>query len=454
MQQVPLPSGFQGLEDQPHLRENLINLFNTGSGLIRTPALSLYATGRGVCRGAGLFQGSAYFASGNRLIRVNDDESVDDLGDISGGDRVTMESTANQMAIVARGGSSYVWDGTTLTDTSANSNFVPFKDVAIVNQRAVYVPQDGSPVRVSDVNALETINAASTIDAQLLPDKNDGVINYRNNVYIGGAESFEVFRPTGNADLPIQRDESASVYDTGYVSGKTYYADTFAFLGRLRNGSYGFHVMGQGTCPRISNPAVEEILNEQYTLEQLNDCIGMRYKWKGYEVLCFTLDSHTFCYSNGNWFFQESFINGGNPNRPWRGLYLVSAYGKYLIGDIFGQNIGELVDGKTDYDQDIEREIVTFIRAPRGDYFRINTVTWDCLTGKGSDASDTISVSVSQDGYTYGPSLSRGLGDIGSYRKQITFVTPGGFGTYENFMGLRTRITAAVDFSADSLGVG
>jgi len=452
-QQVPLPTGFKGLDDQPKLKENLINLFNNGSGLIRTPSLDLFASGRGICRGFGFFQEQAYFASGTRFIRVNEDGSVDDLGDISGGDRVTMAATANQLAIVARGGDSYVWDGTTLTNTSGNANFVPFQDIDIINQRAVYVPLDGSPVRISDVNALETISAINFVDAQLLPDKNIGVINYRNNIYIGGGQSFEVFRPTGNADLPIQRDEAASVFDTGYVSGKTLYSDTFAFLGRLRNGSYGFHVMGQGTAPRISNPAVEEILNEQYTLDQLQDCTGMRYKWKGFEVLCFSLVSHTFCFVNGNWFFQESFINGNTPNRPWRGLHIVNAYGKYLIGDRYGQNIGEFADGTMDYDNRIEREILTFVRGPRNDYFTISTLTWDCLVGRGQNEQDTIGISVSRDGVVFGPSVYRGLGDVGQYRQQIRWVLPGGFGSYESFMGLRTRITAPVDFAADALQV-
>jgi hypothetical protein len=453
MTNVPLPTGFKGLDDQPRLRENLINLFNTGSGLIRTPALDLFASGRGVCRGAGLFQEEAYFASGDRLIKVEQDGTVVDYGDISGGDRVTMAATSTELAIVARGGRSFVFDGTTLTDTTGNPNFVPFQDVSILNQRAIYVPTDGSPIRYSEVNALDTIAAANFIDAQLLPDKNVGCINYRNNEYILGAQSIEVFRPTTNPDIAIQRDESASVFDAGYVAGKVLYSDTFAFLGRLRNGSYGFHVMGQGSAPRISNPPVEEILNEFYSLDQLDDCIGTRYKWKGYEVLSFSLEFHTFCYMGGDWFFQESFIGGPNPNNAWRGLHLVNAYGRYLIGDRFGQNIGLLVDGKQDYEEDIEREIITFVRSPRGDYFTIHTLTWDCLVGVGSNDTDTLGISVSRDGKVYGPELWLGLGDVGQYQKRVRWVVPGGFGTYENFMGLRTRITASVDFSADALQV-
>ncbi len=453
MTQVPLPTGFQGLDDQPRLKENLINLFNTGSGLIRTPSLDLFSSGRGLCRGAGLFKDEAYFASGSRFIRINADGSVDDLGDITGGDRATMAVTANELVIVIRNGGTYLWDGTTFTDISSNPNFVPFQDVSVINQRAIYVPLDGSPVVFSEVNDLSTILAGNFIDAQLLPDKNEGCINYRNNEYILGAQSIEVFRPTSNPDIPIQRDESASVFDTGYVAGKALYADTFGFLGRLRNGSYGFHLMGQGTAPRISNPAVEEILNEQYTLDELDDCIGMRYKWKGYEVLTFSLKNDTFCYMGGNWFFQESFIQGAGVDNPWRGIHLVNAYGVYLIGDRFGQNIGKFVDGQEDYGVALEREITTFVRAPRDDYFTISTVTWDCLTGKGNNTTDTIGVSVSRDGIVYGPSIWRGLGDIGAYQLQVRWVVPGGFGSYENFMGLRTRITASVDFSADALQV-
>lgn len=453
MTQVPLPTGFKGLDDQPRLRENLINLFNNGSGLIRTPSIDLVGVGYGLCRGWGLFQGEAYFCSGKRFIRVNADDSIDDLGEMSGGDIVTMASTANEMAIVVRGGNSYVWDGSTLTDTTLNPNFEFYQDVAVINQRAFYVPLNGGPIAFSEVNDLGTINAANFIDAQLLPDNNVGNINYRNNMYILGEQSIEAFRPTGNADIPIQRDEAGSIFDTGYVAGKVLYADTFGFLGRLRNGSFGFHVMGQGKCPRISNPAVEEILNEQYNVEELAECVGMRYKWKGYEVVVFTLQRHTFCFSNGNWFFQESRISGENVQSPWCGIHLVFAYGRYLIGDRSCANIGSLADGKADYGENIEREIVTFVRVPRNEYFSFSTLTWDCLVGTGSENSDTIGISVSQDGLLYGPMVWRSLGELGSYRKMIRWVMAGGFGTYENFMGLRTRITAQVDFAADALQV-
>lgn len=453
MTAVPLPLGFNGLDDQPRLRENLINLFNIGTGLIRTPSIDVFANGHGLCRGQGLFQDEAYFCSGDRFIRVNADGTVDDIGAMSGGDTVIMESTANEMVIVARGGDSFIWDGTTLTTTTANPNFVVFRDVAVINQRAFYVPLDGGPVLFSEVNDMGTINAANFIDAQLLPDNNIGNINYRNNMYVMGAQSIEAFRPTGNADLPILRDEAASIFDTGYVAGKTLFADTFGFLGRLRNGSYGFHVMGQGKCPRISNGPIEEILNEKYNLDELTNCVGMRYKWKGHEVMVFSLLNHAFCYSNGNWFFQESGIGGPNPNSSWRGYHLLNAYGVYLIGDKFGNSIGKLVDGTEDYGQKIEREITTFVRMPVDTNFTISTVAWDCLTGTGVDADDKIGISVSSDGMLYGPSLWKGLGDLGDYRKQVRWVVPGGFGTYANFMGIRTRVTAAVDFSADALEV-
>jgi hypothetical protein len=204
--EVPFPKGFVGVDDQPRLRENLINLFNSGTGLLRTPSLGLFASGRGVCRGQGLFQSKAYFASGSRLICVEADGTVVDVGDIGAGDIVYMAPTANELAIIVRNGGSYVWDGTTLTDTSAAPNFVPFRDVSVINQRAFYVPLDGGPILFSEVNDLGTIQAASFIDAQFLPDDNVGCINYRNNEYILGAQSIEAFRYTSNPDIPILRD--------------------------------------------------------------------------------------------------------------------------------------------------------------------------------------------------------------------------------------------------------
>ena len=63
--------------------------------------------------------------------------------------------------------------------------------------------------------------------------------------------------------------------------------------------------MGSGEAVRISNPAVDEILNDTYTLAELQTCIAQRLQWKGQDIAVFRLPRETICY-NGGWFFMSS----------------------------------------------------------------------------------------------------------------------------------------------------
>ena len=44
MPAIPLPTGFTSVTDFPRLRETLVNLFNVGSGLMRTPGIEAVDT--------------------------------------------------------------------------------------------------------------------------------------------------------------------------------------------------------------------------------------------------------------------------------------------------------------------------------------------------------------------------------------------------------------------------
>lgn len=453
MTAIPLPKGFTAVSDFPKLRETLINLFNTGEGLIRTPGIEDVATTAGATRGSVFFKNRLYKVFGTSLTRIDPDETLTVVGTIPGTAQVRMEPGFVFISIIVVGGDGFTFDESGGLIQITDAQFVLSSDVAVIKGITVYTPSDGDPLLFSEPNLPGTI--AGFIDAEDLPDINTGVFNFNNDLHALGEDSIQIFRnPAGATVSQPLFPVSGSTAQVGYLSAATLYAPSFAFIGKERKQSYSIRIMGQGRAPRISNPAVDEFLNTEYTTAELQQAVGSSYEWKGYPVLCFRLARHTLCYMGGNWFFQESGINGANSPGPWTGNYITFAYGRYYVGDATQSRLGKLEDIATEYGEKLEYSFDTFVRAPRDSDFTINNAELDCLTGQATPEG-TIGLTVSTDGRIWQTdnTIWRPLGKVGQYGLRVAWNMPGGLGTYESFAGLRIRSTANVDFSLESFDV-
>lgn len=447
MPQVPLPTGIVGDEDIPKLQEALVNLFNPGDNtLLKTPGLSAKGTGSGICRGAIDFNDKHYQVSGNDLIRVDEDGTVTVIDTIAGTADCVMAGSFVALEIIVKGGMGYSMSvGEVLT--LIGGSFVPAVDVDAINQRFVFTPSDGGPLFYTDVNFPATIPALNFFDAELLPDKNKGNINLRNDLYVGGENSFEVFRDQGDVDTPFLRVDGASI-ETGYVAARARYKDTFLFLGKDRGGSFAFHAMSSGDAPKVSNPAIDEILNRQYTLSELEDCLSQRFTWKGVDMVAFRLARHSLLFYGSGWSYIQTNIDGFDEIQPWDVNHLAFSHGKYFTGSATSSKIGTIEDVVTEFGQKIERQIDTFVKADSNSYFSVNNLFLGAITGTTS-TEGTIGLQVSKDSLQYGPQVFRSLGKQGKHEQQMAWYDgPSGI---ESFLGIRIRTTADVNFSVDGL---
>ena len=447
MPQVPLPTGIVGDEDIPELQEALVNLFNPGDNtLLKTPGISAKGTGLGICRGAIDFGDEHYQVSGDRLIRVAENGSITDLGEISGTADCVLAVSFIALNIIVKSGNGYSFSTTTGLVLMGGS-FFPAVDVDAINQRFVYTPADGGPLFFTDVNFPANIPALNFFDAELLPDKNKGNINLRNDLYVGGENSFEVFRDQGDVDTPFLRVDGASI-ETGYVAARARYKDTFVFLGKDRGGSFAFHAMSSGDAPKISNPAIDEILNREYTLAELELCTSQRFTWKGVDMVAFRLERHSLLFYGSGWSFIQTNIDGFDEIQPWDVNHLAFSYGKYFTGSATSSKIGTIENVITEFGEKIERQIDTFVKADSNSYFSVNNFFLGAITGTTS-TEGTIGLQVSKDSLEYGPQIFRSLGKQGKHQQQLAWYDgPSGI---ESFLGIRLRTTADVNFSVDGL---
>jgi hypothetical protein len=470
MPDVPLPTGFQGIDEFPRLHENLINMLNAGGNKIyQRPGILSANVGFGACRGSHKFKNELYQVSGQQFIKISEDGTIRDLSDefgliVSGSNDCVFAEGFSHLVFIEKGGFGYAWDGVTFAQITS-PNYVLSLDVTYMNGRYLFIPFDGQPAFFSNPFDPYTITALSFFDAETQPDLNAGILNFKQRLYILGEETTEVFRDTAaevtpTNPVPYQRIDGGSIW-TGLVSGHTLYGPSFAFLGKDKDNNFGFFLMGSGQADRISNDSVDELLNTFYTVEQLRQCTAHRLQWKGQDIAIFRLPFHTICFNGSGWFFMRSIATFDEKEllsedfKTWRANHITHCYGEYYVGDEETSNIGILDEIASDYGDDITFGFDTYMRGGRESYFTAKSININGLTGQVEigEPERTIGLSVSDDGLTYGPFFFEGLGLTGHYRKEIFWEMPGGLGDYENFMGIRVRTTAPVQIAAESLEV-
>ncbi len=445
---VPLPTGVKGLESTPKKQEYLLNMMYTGSEIIRLPDIEFVGAAPDTnCRGAATWYTDEcpYFVIGSRLVRVESDETITDIGYIAGTRDVVFSIGTVNLVIVVKGGEGYFYNRTNGLQQITDTDYQSSDSADFIDGRHVFIPSDGTPAFYSEIDNPNDIGPLNFFDAEELPDLNRATINIKNNLYVAGSESFEIYRPNNSVAAPFIRREGART-DVGFVSCLERYRSSFVFIGRDREQNYAVHLMLAGETKIISNPAINELLNTRYTKQQIQDANSYIYNWKGVYIVGFNLPDITIEYGAGEWHYR----NSGNDNTiysQWRGKGVTFAYGRYYCGNSISSTIGRLAFTFGSH----ESEIRTFVRSGKKRYFSISSATLDCLTGQQDiSGARTIGLSVSSDGIAWSDFEYVDLGESpGDYNAIVQWA--GGLGQYESFMGIRIRFTARISLTVEAL---
>lgn len=438
---IPLPRGLSGLEASPKTREEVKNLFFTKGD---TPVLSIrpgvesVIKGFGRCRGSGLFRNNItgdeelYMVSGTRLIRVTinnpqagknitvNDVDIDDLGEIAGSGECILVAGFTKLLVMQIGSVAYVFDQVNGLLVIDDVNFVPSVSAAYDAGRFVFVPLDGSVFFWSLLDDPSAIDPQNFADAEIFPDPNKVVVAYKSSIYIGGSRSFQRFNYDATLDryLTYKGEEST----VGYVGGITNFGETFAFVGNGSDGDFNIYIM-DGQPRTISNDYVSELINDEYSLFDIENMIGESFEWKGTTLLVFHFPRHTLVFYGG-WAFWQSNITGRKTER-WRINYFQDAYGFTWTGDFTTTDIGVLRDSGNEYGNDIEWGIKTYINATPESDFLIKRITTRVTMGKALGGSvPRIGLAISKDGRIFPSPRYKTLGTTGRYNEQLRWGSP------------------------------
>ena len=387
-------------------------------------------------RGSHTMNGIPYFVNGETLYRI--DRTVPGgvvtfnavaLGTVGGGGRISSADNGTQLMIIAEG-EGYIWDGTTfstITDTDFKANGTP-EHVVFIDSFFMVTTDDKKLIR-SDANNGLSWDALLYSSAESDPDPIVSAIVFKNQIYVAGSETTEVFENVGGSGFNFAR--TGFYLDKGvkspYSMIKT--SDAFMFIGGGANESPAIWVFSGNGAKKVSNTAIDEVLSNMDDAE-LQAAFSWSYAEAGAYFVGFSFTSRTFVFDTitGKWHERTSTIDSAQ--EAWRVTAITAAYDTLLVGDKADGRIGEMrLDTYGEYTVDIQRTFSTYPFYNQSKPFVVNSVEAILENGVGTVSLDPqMRLSFSKDGgRTFSDELARGFGLLGENTKRTVWRQLGRF---------------------------
>lgn len=411
-----------------------------------TPGINQLTTVSSVDRGRGsiVVASIPYTVTGSKLYRI--DSTVDgfgvetfsttELGVIPGTGRVSLATDGIELVVVSPGDDANVWNVSTLSfDQITDASFLangPYDSVEYIDGYFTFTQTAGRLFINSPLSsALGPYNPLDTATAEADPDNIRGQVNFRNNLYIIGSDTTEVFENQSLVDAPFVRIN-------GFILPKGLAAkfsivksnNTFAFIGSGENESPAVWTFTGNNYQKISNTAIDNILSK-LSDDDLDEVFGWSYGEAGAYFIGFTLPERTFVYdfSTTKWAERMSTVNGVDV--AYRPAGTVAAYGRIIVNDTQDGRIGELdLSIDDEYGVSIKRTIATRPFDNFGDELTVTSLEAVMETGVGNSTTKDpqLRMSFSDDGgRTWSNELVRSIGKVGQYFRRASWNRLGTF---------------------------
>lgn len=417
---LPITDGYYEDALRPISSQQLVNMYvvpvgtnGLSNGYLRGVAgiEEVADSGQGKTRGSIVFGGNYYRVDGSRLVRVNSDLTVTDLGSIPGGGRLSMATNDKNILIVSPTGPGYFYDETNGLEKIVDPNFYSYGQARTV----VFI--DGYYVlNTDDVifnSSLVTTNDGKDFDpldfgtAEVKPDKITSVAVYRNQLYAMGTETIEVFSNVGGEGFPFQRIEGALINKGSFCRHVAVEFDnSLWFVGNEKNEQPGIWRINGGVPQKMSTIPIDYAISGK---TDFDDYFGWTYGQEGAYFVGFNFADDVFCFESVGGKWCERILQ--NPIQT-----VDKAYDRLLVGSTDGK-VGELkMDVYTEYGVELPCYFSTSPFNNDGDQFFVPEVEMKCRSGAGNilDEDPKVWLQWSWDnGYTFNNKLERQLGGRG-----------------------------------------
>lgn len=381
--------------------------------IVTTRGIEPFAAGPGSDRGGAVFRGKHYRVMGSRLVRVDANGTVTEIGDVSNDFRPVSFAQDFERLAIRSAEKLYYWNETTLLKV-ADFDLGKVFDVDWID--GYFVTTDGEFLVVTDLLDATSVDALKYGSAESDPDPVTGVEVFEEELYGFGRYSVQVYRNVGQTGFPFQNVKGATI-SVGCVSAdaKVRIGQTLAFVGGARDEPIGIYILGAGQATRISPPEIDDMLedidpqsivmearvfgDEQHLIVHLEDRAI---------VLSIRATGQT---GGGAWHIAHSGYFG-----RYRARHAVYVYGKHICGDPTSSKLGVLShDVETQFGETIHWCFDAGMLFDQGNGMIVREVE---LFGRKPDGPTTMWLSMTRDGETFSDEVGRQLSGRRAERMQ------------------------------------
>ncbi|HCR9933000.1 packaged DNA stabilization protein [Acinetobacter baumannii] len=378
----------------------------------------------GIDRGGIEWNGVCYRVCGNKLVKVNADATITEIGDVRGSGYCNFDYSFDSLAINS-GTYLYLYNGTELKRVT-DEDLRDVLDVIWVD--GYFMTTDGEFIVITELNDPFAVSTLKYGSSEVDPDPIVALIKLRNEVYVLNRYSIEVFDNVGGENFPFSRIDGAMA-TRGALGTHTCckFVDAIAFLGGAKNEPVALWLSANGSAQKISTREIEQIIH-QYDEKTLSKCLLESRSVEGHNWLYLHLPNQTLVYDASAseavgqpiWFTLSSGKQYNAQNHVW-------CYGKWLVGHPTLPKLGVLNNQKGEHwglEVDWEFSTTILYNESRGAIF--HQIELVALTGRIElDKSPTIQTQYSLDGVIWSNPKMIKAGRVGERNKRLVWFQQG-----------------------------
>lgn len=264
----------------------------SGGYLRPAEGITEFATGPGADKGGINWNGIHYRVMGTKLVRINVDSSVNEIGTVEIGDYARFDYSFDRLSI-SIGGKLYYWDDTTFQQvTDPDLGFC----VDHIWIDGYFMSTDGEFIVVTDIGNPLSVNPLKYGSSEIDPDPIVALLEIRNEAYVVNRYTIEVFDNVGGTQFPFQRINGGQI-TKGAVGTRAccVFLERIAFIGSGKNEDISIYLGINGQASRISTREIDIIL-EDYTEATLANILLESRITEGHAWLYIHLPDKTLVY--------------------------------------------------------------------------------------------------------------------------------------------------------------
>jgi hypothetical protein len=211
-----------------------------------------------------------------------------------------------------------------------------------------FMSTDGTNVVTTELTDPTTILGLHYGSAEEDPDPVSGLIKVRDEAYVCGTNTIQIFRNIGGDTFPFTTLIGATIpYGVVGPLAKCRYADSFAFVGSTRNEALRVYIAGMGDASPISNRLIED---ELAAVSDPTSIILENRTSRGEQRLFVHLPTKSLVFLRAAstmlqtpvWYVAQSGFGA-----PYRQRFAVEGYGQVIVGDLNSAQLATLTDAHT-----------------------------------------------------------------------------------------------------------